>query len=330
MLAGASSAPAAGSIRVDITYFDFKSKGSVARWTYAFNSNDGATDTFARVGNKAIAGANIPSQDFTADPPSAPYGDWVSYGSGEAAALAIVLAAVAGTFAYLGTRVRSPISVRRPGRTVSGFMIAIWLLAIYTFIVAFYVIGVQLWQVHLPWSSFPQTLLDMRNAGFKVHVVTLLDATLTFLVILYITRRFGWRIALASAFIATVAGWMFFELPFDLIVMGKTYPPIPPLPILYRQLFFLPLFIIELSTISLLTLLPSMRITRNACYALAAMFAVFAVWAVFGFAFPSEPIPFAFNIISKVLCFVASIMLFVWHQSEFTTATTTPTSPSLN
>jgi hypothetical protein len=26
----------AGSIGVDITYFDFKSKGSVARWTYAF------------------------------------------------------------------------------------------------------------------------------------------------------------------------------------------------------------------------------------------------------------------------------------------------------
>jgi hypothetical protein len=90
------------------------------------------------------------------------------------------------------------------------------------------------------------------------------------------------------------------------------------------------LFIIELSTISLLTLLPSMRITRNACYALAAMFAVFAVWAVFGFAFPSEPIPFALNVISKVLCFGASIMLFVWHESEFTTAMTTPTSPSLN
>ena len=256
-----------------------------------------------------------------ADSPSAPYGDWVSYGSGEAAVLAIVLAAVAGAFAYLGTRVRSPISVRRPGRTVSGFMIAIWLLAIYTFIVALYVTGVQVRQVHL--------LVRTPNADFKVHVGTLLDVTLTFLVILFITRRFGWRTALGSAFIATAAGWMFFELPFDLIVMGKTYPPIPPLPMLYRQLFFLPLFIVELSTISLLTLLPSMRITRNACYALGAMFAVFAVWAVFGFAFPSQPLPLALNIISKVLCFVAAIMLFVWHESEFKTATTAPTSPSL-
>jgi len=256
-----------------------------------------------------------------ADSPSAPYGDWVSYGSGEAAVLAIVLAAVAGAFAYLGTRVRSPISIERPGRTFSGFMIAIWLLAIYTFIVAFYVIGVQVRQVHL--------LVRTPNADFKVHVGTLLDVTVTFLVILYITRRFGWRTALGGAFIATAAGWMFFELPFDLIVMGRTYPPIPPIPMLYRQLFFLPLFIVELSTISLLTLLPSMRITSNACYVLAAMFAVFAVWAVFGFAFPSEPLPFALNIISKVLCFVAAIMLFVWHESEFTTATTTPPSSSL-
>src|SRR5215472_12747884 len=84
-----------------------------------------------------------------ADSPPVPYGDWVSYGSGEAVVLAIVLAAVAGAFAYLGTRVRSPISVRRPGRTVSGFMIVIWALAIYTFIVAFYVTGVQVRQVHL-------------------------------------------------------------------------------------------------------------------------------------------------------------------------------------
>jgi len=235
--------------------------------------------------------------------------------------LAIVLAAVAATFAYLGTKVRSPVSVRRPGRTVSGFMVAIWLLAIYTFIVALQVTSVQLRQVHLP--------VRTPDADLQVHVGTLLGATLTFLVILYITRRFGWRIALGSAFIGTAAGPMFFELPFDLIVMGKSYPPIPPLPMLYRQLIFLPLFVVELSTISLLTLLPSMRITRNACYALAAMFAVFAVWAGFGFAFPSEPLFLALNLISKILCFVAAVMLFVWNESEFSTATITPTSSSL-
>jgi hypothetical protein len=228
---------------------------------------------------------------------------WVSYAGGDAIVLASVLIVAAAALVFAGARLRTPLSVRGPGRTVSGFMIAIWLLAIYMFLVALYVTTMQLRQVHL--------LLRQP----KVRVGTLLDATLTFLVILYITRRFGWRTALASAFIGTAAAPMFFELPFDLIVMGKTYPPIPPLPMLYRELFFLPLFIVELSTISLLTLLPSMRITRNACYALAAMLAVFAGWAVFGFAFPSEPLPLALNIISKILCFVAAIMLFAWRPN---------------
>lgn len=253
-----------------------------------------------------------------ADSPSAPHGGWVSYGSREAVVLAIVLVAMAGTFTYLGTRVQSPISVTRPGRTVSGFMIAIWLLAIYTFIVAFYVTGVQLRQVHL--------LVRAPN----VRVGTLLYAGVTFFVILYLTRRHGWKVALGSAFIGTAAAPMIFELPFDLIVMPMTYPAIPPDPALYRQLFFLPLFMIELSTISLLTLLPSMRITGNALYALAGMFAVFAVWAVFGFSFPGELLPKTLNIISKILCFVTAIMLFVWRESEITTPMTISTHPRLN
>ena len=120
------------------------------------------------------------------------------------------------------------------------------------------------------------------------------------------------KVALASAVIGTAAAPMIFELPFDLIVMARTNPPIPTHPMLYRQLFFLPLFLVELSTISLLTLLPSMRVTAYACYAVAGMFALFAIWAAFGFAFPSQPLPLALNVISKILCFVAAIMLFAW------------------
>ena len=105
---------------------------------------------------------------------------------------------------------------------------------------------------------------------------------------------------------------MSFEFPFDLIVMTRTNPPIPAHPMLYRQLFFLPLFLVEFSTLLLLMLLPSMRVTAYASYAVAGMFVVFAIWAVFGFAFPAEPLPFALTVISKLLCFVAAIMLFVW------------------
>jgi hypothetical protein len=72
------------------------------------------------------------------------------------------------------------------------------------------------------------------------------------------------------------------------------------------------LFLWEFTTVSLLTLLPSMRVTSYAVYAVAGMFAVFAVWAVFGFAFPLEPLPLVLNVISKMLCFIAATMLFVW------------------
>jgi hypothetical protein len=236
-----------------------------------------------------------------AQPPYA-LAHWVSYGGGEAILLAVVLLVVASGFAYAGQRLRAPLRVTRPGRTAAGFMIAIWLLAIYTDGVAAFVYGVQVKQ------ACPDLIARHPRVG------TFVDAPVTFFVILYLTRRWGWKVALASAIIGTAAAPMIFELPFDLIVMTRTNPPIPTYPMLYRLLFFLPLFLVELSTISLLTLLPSVRVTAYACYAVAGMFVVFAVWAAFGFAFPAEPLPLALNVISKILCFVAAIMLFVWRE----------------
>ena len=225
---------------------------------------------------------------------------WVSYGGGEGILVAIALLVVAGGFAYAGKRLRVPLGVPRPRGTTAAFMIAIWLLAIYTARVATFVYGLQVKQ------AYPDFV------AARVRVGTFLDALVTFLVILYLTRRWGWKVALASAIIGTAAAPMIFEFPFDLIVMARTNPPIPTYPMLYRQLFFLPLFLVEFSTVSLLTLLPSMRVTAYASYAVAGMLVVFAVWAAFGFAFPAEPLPLALNVISKVLCFVAAIMLFVW------------------
>lgn len=237
---------------------------------------------------------------------------WVSYGGSEAILLAIVLLVVAGGFVYAGSRLRTPLKITRPGRTVAGFMIAIWLLALYTVVVATHVYGLQVKQ------AYP----DFTAA--RVRVGTFVYAPFTFFVILYLTRRWGWKIALASGIIGTAAAPMIFEFPFDLIVMARTNPPLPDQPMLYRQLFFLPLFLAEFSTVSLLTLLPSMRVTANAAYAVAAMFAVFAVWAAFGFAFPAERLPLALNAISKILCFVAAIMLFVWKPDEEVEADAAP------
>jgi hypothetical protein len=239
-------------------------------------------------------------QAQVAAPPPHVWAHWVAYGGGEGILLAVVLLAVAGGFAYAGKRLRAPLAVTRPGATVAGFMIAIWLLAIYNVIVATNVYGLQ---VRKAYPDF---------VAARVRVGTFVDAPVTFFVILYLTRRWGWKVALASAVIGTAAAPMFFELPFDLIVMTRTNPPIPTYPMLYRQLFFLPLFLVELSTISLLTLLPSIRVTASASYAVAGMFVVFAVWAAFGFAFPADPLPLALNVTSKILCFVTVIMLFIW------------------
>jgi hypothetical protein len=231
---------------------------------------------------------------------------WVSYGGGEAILLAIVLLVLTGGFAYAGKRLRVPLRVTRPGGTAAAFMIGIWLLALYTVIVAAFIYALQLKQAY-PGFVAPRLI---------VGKFTFVDALVTFFVILYLTRRWGWKITLASAVIGTAAAFMIFEFPFDLIVMTRTDPPIPTHPMLYRQIYFLPLFLAQFSTMSLLTLLPSMRVTAHASYAVAGMFVVFAVWAAFGFAFPTEPLPIALNIISKILCFVAATMLFVWREDE--------------
>jgi hypothetical protein len=251
-----------------------------------------------------LARADAPlrlAQAAGAAPPPHGSAHWFSYGGGEGILLAIALLIVAGGFAYAGRRLRTPLRVARPGAIVAGFMIAIWLLTLYNVIVAVHVYGLQ---VRAAYPGF---------VAARVRVGTFVDAPVTFFVILYLTRRWRWRVALASAVIGTAAAPMFFELPFDLIVMARTNPPMPPL---YWQMFFVPLFLAEFSTVSLLTLLPSMRVTAGAAYAIAAMFAVFAVWAVFGFAFPADPLPLALNIISKILCFVAAILLFVWTDPD--------------
>jgi hypothetical protein len=155
-----------------------------------------------------------------AAPPRDSTAHWVSYGGGEAIVLAIALLVVASGFAYAGRRLRTPLTIKRPGGTVAGFMIAIWLLAIYTVIVATFVYGLQVKQ------AYP----DFTAA--RVRVGTFLDAPVTFFVILYLTRRWGWTIALASAVIGTAAAPMIFEFPFDLIIMTRTNPSLPTHPML--------------------------------------------------------------------------------------------------
>ena len=72
-------------------------------------------------------------------------------------------------------------------------------------------------------------VLEPRGEGRpadKIFPITFIAAGLTFFLIT-VTGKPGGRTAVISAAIAAMAAPMVFELPFDLIVMARTYPPIP-------------------------------------------------------------------------------------------------------
>ncbi|MGH3225670.1 MAG: hypothetical protein ACRDPY_44495 [Streptosporangiaceae bacterium] len=132
-----------------------------------------------------------------------------------------------------------------------------------------------------------------------------------FIAILIVTRSDGWRVRLVSAAAGAIAAPMVFEFPYDVIIMARTYPPIPPDPTLYRALFFAPLFLAEFATLSFLAFAPMVRLTKAAFFSFALMLAVFAAWALSGFGYPATPAPFAFNVLSKVLAFATALTLFL-------------------
>lgn len=47
----------------------------------------------------------------------------------------------------------------------------------------------------------------------------------------------------------------------------------------------------------------------------AAMLTVFAVWGLAGFGYPSEPLPYTLNVVSKILAFVTAVSLFLANPS---------------
>lgn len=231
------------------------------------------------------------------------YGTWYPYTGNSAFLLAFMLFVAVILLVYAGKRQRRPITVKRPGRTVSGFLIILWFLSIYIFNIALYTYAMQLSEAKLFGTS------PVNN----ITPVTLVSAVATFLIILYLTKKHGWKIAFGSALIGTTAGPMVFEFPFDIIVMNKIYPAVPSNPLLYRELFFLPWFLIEIITFSLLTLSPAMKVSKYTLFSLAGMLFVFALWALFGFAYGAtgtNPLLYTFNAVSKVLGFTAIITLF--------------------
>ena len=234
------------------------------------------------------------------------YGTWVSYGGAARIELAIVLLAAAAGLAYAGARLRMPAQAARPGRAGMAFMLGTWVLAVAAFLACF--------------GSYVQQSRHDYAAGSapQDHIlpVTLLSAGVTFFIILMCSGSYGPVARLASAVIGAIAAPMIFELPFDLIVMARTYPPVYPDPALYRALFFVPLFFVEVTTLSLLTMSPMVKLSRGALLSFASMLAVFAVWGLFGFAYPSAVIPTALNVVSKILAFVTVLCLILPQRAQ--------------
>ncbi|MEO8973930.1 MAG: hypothetical protein ABI406_20270, partial [Ktedonobacteraceae bacterium] len=211
------------------------------------------------------------------------HGGWNPYGGSGSIILAVVLLIITGVLIFVAMRFQRPVAVKRPGKFTGVALVVIWLLSGFTFLVAAIVYVLALYK----------QVGQFTGPADPITPVTLTSGVIAFFVIVYLAQRSGPWVAIGSAIVGTIAAPLIFELPFDLIVMWRTYPPAPEA--LFTMLFFFPLFLVEVSSFALLTLSPVMKLSRYTLFFLAGMFLIFAVWALFGFAYPAAPIPIAFN-----------------------------------
>lgn len=227
------------------------------------------------------------------------YGTWNSYGGGSSIILAVGLFIVTGVLIFLALRLHHRIEVKRPGKFLSVSLIVMWLLSVMTFLVAAAIYGL----------ADEQQIIRFTGPMNPIFPVTAASGVITFFVIIFLAQRSGPWVAIGSAIVGAIAAPLIFELPFDLIVMWRTYPPTPQ--VAFTLLYFFPLFLIEILGFMMLTCSPVMKLSRYTLFFLAGMFLIFAVWALFGFAYPATPIPFTLNVISKIVAFAAAVTLFL-------------------
>ena len=245
-------------------------------------------------------------------------GTWLSYGGPARLLLAIILAVAAAGIAYAAIRLPLPIGPALRSKTGRRASVLIWLLSLVVLVVCL-AIAVK--------HEVDQHLFQGGAPTDPITPVTLVAAGLTFFIILIAGSGYGGRIAFLSAVVGAMAAPMIFELPFDLIVMTRTYPPVPPDPVAWRILFFAPLLLTEITTLALLTLSPMVKLSRVALSSLATMLGIFAIWGLFGFGYPSSALPITLNVASKLVAFVAALSLFLPQRALETAAGTQPVDP---
>jgi hypothetical protein len=236
--------------------------------------------------------------------------------------VATVLFVFTGMLLYLGARLHHPLAAKRPGLFLGACLVLIFLLSGFMFLVAGFVYAMTLTK-----QLGGGTISGPAN---NITPITLACGVVTFFVILYLTSGRGtgpisprqFWVAVGSAIVGTIAAPLIFELPFDLIVMGRVYSPTPHA--LFTLLYFFPLFVVEISSFAMLTFSQFTKVSRLTLFLLAGMFFIFAVWAVFGFTYASSLLPYACNAISKILAFAVAISLFLTRQP----AANAPTEPA--
>ncbi|HEY0717062.1 MAG TPA: hypothetical protein VGD68_05560, partial [Streptosporangiaceae bacterium] len=137
--------------------------------------------------------------------------------------------------------------------------------------------------------------------------VTFTAVAVIFVVILLLSRSYDGPVRLAGAAIGALAAPMVFELPFDLIVMTR----ISGTSTVHLVAFFIPLFLIEIITLSLLAASPVVRLRRATFFWFASILVVFAIWGLFGFGYPDTSLAYSLNVVSKLLAFVTTLTLFL-------------------
>jgi ABC-2 type transport system ATP-binding protein len=228
-------------------------------------------------------------------------GGWISYGGDAKIELAAGLLAVAGCAAYAGIRLRRPLRAVRPPKSVVALMFSLWVVALVAFVAG---LGIYVRQFLHDYPHITSAVSD------PIAPVTLSAAAVLFGIVM---TRTGWRYQtrLGSGIVGAMAAPMIFELPFDFIVMARTYPALAPDPALYRAIFFTPLFLVELTTLWLLTLSPMVRVRKSTFFCFALMIGVFGIWALSGFGYPQSALPITLNIVSKILAFITALTLFL-------------------
>jgi hypothetical protein len=227
------------------------------------------------------------------------HGSWRPYTGGSSIALAVLLVVAALLVLAGAWRLREPVVPKGPDKFAAAAIITAWSLAVVMFLVVFvaFVLALVQQEPHVVGPADP------------IFPFTAISAVISFIMIWYLTRDAGFRVSVGSAIVGTIAAPMIFELPFDLIVMARVFAP-RPVP-LFILLFFLPLFIVEILSLTMLTFSPRMQLSRKSLLIFAGMLLIFAAWALFGFAYPYEPIPIVLNVASKIVAFAVAVSLFV-------------------